>query len=572
MRKNWKALACMAMACTMLCGTFVGCGGNSSNGTSSGAGGTQGDSVQAPNKTLGVAEEYLPVVDKIKAQTGKVDVVILFDGTEKGWEALEKEYERIHNNQVNVELNTRYTSETYADALNNQYGSKTDWDIVQGNLGYGENTRTYCYNMAAKITSKNEYAGNKTWSEVLEEDAYISDKTGGNTETYLMNSEGLQTAWFYNKLAFNEAVEKGYENSKGEADIPLTWDDLIYLCEKMEEAGYNNPLGISLNRDSISASQFTWLLRVYGDYYYRNEYNYIMNDDNYEVDLTNENPEEGSGYSVCNTKIFNMILDEDDEAEYGHYVGGTSDKFQDFLAQFEKMSEHLPSDVINISMEEMRSDFRSQGKGKNAPQIMLDYAGIGLSYAKSEAIDMDFFDYPIMESEYVEEETLLRDVGGNGGYLSIVTFGHSTEQNNLNIDFMKFVMSPYGQTVYYKGLSEGGGVPKGLTTVVNDYVVIPEEWKAFFETDKITFTGLSDSNPFVSYFIRDLSGEYNSNLKARELWQNFLAGQGGDKISAEKFGGDWQDVLLQDWANFSTSQGWDKNCWKYPGESEKFGG
>ena len=185
---------------------------------------------------------------------------------------------------------------------------------------------------------------------------------------------------------------------------------------------------------------------------------------------------------------------------------------------------------------------------------------------------MDFFDYPIMESEYVEEETLLRDVGGNGGYLSVVTYGHSTEQNNLTIDFMKFVMSPYGQTVYYKGLSEGGGVPKGLTTVVNDYVVIPEEWKTFFETDKISFSGLSDSNPFVSCLIRDLNSEPKSKEAARNLWQSFLAGKGKDKISAMKFGGDWQDVLLEDWETFSTSQGWDKNCWKYPGESEKYGG
>jgi hypothetical protein len=103
-------------------------------------------------------------------------------------------------------------------------------------------------------------------------------------------------------------------------------------------------------------------------------------------------------------------------------------------------------------------------------------------------------------------------------------------------------------------------------------VVIPEEWKAFFETDKISFSGLSDSNPFISYFIRDLSGEAKSTEKARSLWQGFLAGKGGDKISAAKFGGDWQDVLLEDWATFCTSQGWDKNCYKYPGESEKFGG
>ena len=555
MRKNWKALACMTMACTMLCGAFASCGG----------GKTGGGSMQGPNRELGVAEEFLPDVSAMKQQVGTIDVVILFDGTEKGWEALEKEYERIHGNQVNVKLNTTYTSANYADALNNEFGTKTQWDIVQGNLAEGGNTRTYCYNMAAEIIKANPYAGNKVWKQVLQEEAYLSDKTGSNAETYLMNSEGLQTAWFYNKVAFDAAVEQGYENDDGEADVPVTWDDLMYLCECMEKAGYENPLGIALDRDAISASQFTWLLRVYGDYYYRNEYNYIMDNADYQVDLTSENPEKSSEYSICQTKIFNMILDEDDEGGYDHYVGANSDKFQDFLSQFAKMENYLPSNVASTSMETMRADFRSQGKGKSAPQIMLDYAGIGLSYSqkKDETFSVDFFDYPIMVSDYIDEGTLLRDVGGNGGYLSIMN--QSSDQNALSLDFMKFVMSPYGQSVYYNGLANGSGVPKGLTTVINDYVVIPEDWKAFFDTDKISFTGLSDSNPFISYLIRDLNQEPKSSAKAIELWQKFLAGKGKDKINAGQFGGQWQDVLMVDWVTFCQRQGWDQNCWKNPG-------
>ena len=45
---------------------------------------------------------------------------------------------------------------------------------------------------------------------------------------------------------------------------PVTWNDLISLCENMEKAGYTNPLGITLCDASIESLQFTWLLRVYG--------------------------------------------------------------------------------------------------------------------------------------------------------------------------------------------------------------------------------------------------------------------------------------------------------------------
>ena len=577
MKKKFMAVSCLAFACTFAFGACGGAqgstGGNSTeNSGGSSSGGNKGY-ISQEVLDLGAEfnSEYYPVEEAIEQKQGKIDVAILFEGTEKGWEAVANEYMRLQSNAVVVKLDTNWTAGNYPEKLDQELTSKTDWDIVQGNLASGGNTRTYCMNMQPSINTKNAYAGNKTWREVLMEDAYISDKTGTSTETFLMNSEGLQTAWFVNTVALEAAAEQGYVNAEGKAENPITWDDLMSLCSAMEKAGYSNPLGISVATDSINNSQFTWLLRVYGDYYYRNEYNNIMTEGStYEVDLTAEQPEADEGYSLSNPKLFNSILGEDISA---NYVGGNSAKFKDFISQFGKMKDYLLLDAATTSMAQMRSLFQQQSNGKESPQIMLDYVGSGLSFAQSETNDfkIDFFDYPTMVSEYVEENTLLRDVGDNGGYLSIVQQG--SEQNALTLDFMKFFMSPYGQTVYYKGLSDAKASPKGLTLVDNSLVIVPTEWKEYFETDKISFTGLSDSNPYITFLVRSLDSGVNSTMKAEELWKKYLTGTGSDAINAEDFGGQWQDSLMADWAAFCKNHSWNVNCYKYPEQDDtSFGG
>ena len=573
MKKKLTAITAMMLAMGFVLGS---CGGSSGgdNSQGQGAGSDSTTSVGGGNSDFKLLEldgfnaDHYPEMANIKQQEGKIDVVILFDGTEKGWEAVADEYMRIHEG-VAVDLNSTYTASDYPAKLNSEVtGGKTDWDIVQGNLFNGNNLAAYCFDMTSLIDTENPYAGaGYYWNDVLERNAYITDQSGKNTTIRIINTEGLQTAWFVNDVAFAAAVEQGYLNEAGKAEKPVTWDDLMTLCDCMQKAGYSNPLGISINKDSVNASQFTWLLRVYGDYYYRSEYGNIMIDDNYDVDLSSQNPEAEANCVVRDTKLYNVILDESS----GDYVGATSDKFKDFLSQFGKMKKYLAADAGTVSMDQMRDRFRQQSKGNSSPQIMLDYAGSGLAFKKAEtdSFTMDYFDYPVMVSEYIDrEETLLRDVGGNGGYLSIVS--HGVSQNSLNVDFMKFVMSPYGQSIYYKALNENNIVPKGLTTVIPELVVVPQEWNAFFQdTSKISFTGLSDSNPFVSALIRDMNGEAISTAKAIELWNNYLV-LGTESVDG--FAGEWQDALEEDWKEFCRKNNWNVNCYKYPGKDTNFGG
>lgn len=562
-----KKILAVILASTLCMSGLVGCGGKKTDDDA------LENAISAEHIDLGDTfdETYYPDEGQIVQQQGKIDLVLLFDGTEAGWQALADEYSRLHGGQVAVMLNTDYSSGTYQDALKYEISSEnTEWDIVMGN--YVSNlVNKYCINMYSYINEPNAYAGNQTWSSILDEAAYITDKTGANTSTYIMNSENLWTAWFVNKVALEEAGKLGYTNADGEVANPVTWNDLMNLCKYMEEAGYENPLGISLATSAIEAEHFAWLLRVYGDYYFRNEYKDIMtNGSEFELDLTDENPESNIEYAVDYTKLYHKLLDSSSDK----YVGGNSAKYKEFISNLQQMKPYL--DTINgttASMGDLRNEFKTQSSGKASPQIVLDYLGTGLMFLNSEAegFEVDFFDYPVMESAggYVPEGMLVRDVGGSGGYLSIIN--HKAAQNELNLDFIKFVMSPYGQSIYYDALSKTEFAPKGLTLVQKDLVKVPEAWLEFFQTDVISFTGLSDNSEFVRNLTMGFGGQ-DVRGDLAQLWQKYLVGIGSDVIDTEKFGSSWADICMDAWAAYAKQNNWNVNCYKYPGQGTSYGG
>ena len=567
-----KKLLALLMAATMAAG-LIGCGAG-------GGGSAEGKIGKVdPLEITGFDSAYTPDFANVTQQEGQIDVVIIFDGTEKGWEALAKEYERIQGGYVTVKLDTSYIGTSiYTDKLRSEVQGDTNWDIVQGNLIGGELIQTYCMNMNSWITENNAYAGaGRMWKDVLTENAYITDVSGANSNCYILNSENLQTAWFVNTVALQAAADKGYKNAEGKAENPITWDDMMNLCEKMVEAGYSSPLGIAMSDDSITANQFAWLLRVYGDQYYRQEYanvfaiegdvGYIENE--YELDLTATNPEADADFNISDTRLYNSILD--DSISNFSYVGANSDKFAEFIGQFYKMRDYLRVDAANMTLEDMRNMFMTQSKGKESPQIMLDYAGSGLNFIASEAADyeIDFYDYPAFVGDYVDEDTIVRDVGGNGGYLSCVR--KDDAQNELNKDFLKFVMSPYGQSVYYDALSKSGSTVKGITTVKTETVVVPQEWEEFFATDKISFNGLVDTNMYVSNLVMYIgTAKVESQTVGKNLWKQYLTGTGKDVISTEEFQSEWHDALMEGWKITCKSVGYNEECYLYPGKETNY--
>ena len=583
-KKLFSAIALMTCFTSLFSITACGGGGGTSEGGSSeNTGSITVNPLTVAELGEGFQERYLPDKAAIKQYSGKIDIALDFEGTVKGWEALATEYERLQGNGVDVNVITTYSGSTYTERLNNELTNpKTDWDIVEGNLGYGS-TRQRCVDMYPSVSSYNPYCGTQTmWSSVLESAAYKTKEADNSGESYIMNSEIMQTCWFVNDVAFTAAVEKGYVNAAGEAAYPITWDDLISLCDYMQQAGYTNPLGITLCDASIESLQFTWLLRVYGDYYYRQFYEYIMAGEVgskwSKYDSTVKVLEADPTYGVQWAKLLNIMFDKDCSFGKG-YAGMTSEVYLDFVGNLAKMKGYLMKDVSSTEFTALRDEFETQSDGKESPQIVLDYQGFGINYEKSSKVELGYFDYPQMiAGNYTKgefegdpivdnENTITRDIGGNGGFLSVINHTDKA-QNELNKDFMKFVLSPYGQTIYYKGLAAAGEVPKGLSSVKNDLVVIPNEWKAFFaESNKtITFNGDVDANPFLSWGVRYANGYRETQNIIRGNWRALLMTglDAGQELTPAGFASKWETAVIADAADIIAFNGWPSEFWKDP--------
>ena len=582
-KKFLSAIALMTCFTSLFSVTACNFGGGSGDGDSANGSTIAVNPLTVAELGEGFNEAYLPDKASIKQYSGRVDIALDFEGTVKGWEALEKEYERLQGDSVDINVITTYSGSTYTNRLNNELTNpKTEWDIVEGNLGYGS-TRKRCVDMYPAISSYNPYCGEQTmWSSVLESAAYKTKEADNSGESYIMNSEIMQTCWFINDEAFAAAAEQGYLNANGEAAYPVTWDDLINLCQAMKDAGYSNPLGITLCDASIESLQFTWLLRVYGDYYYRQFYEYIMAGEvgakwsDYDAAATVL--EGKSTYGVQWAKLLNIMFDK--ECKFGKgYAGMTSEVYLDFVGNLAKMKGYLMKDTESTEFGALRDQFETQSDGKSSPQIILDYQGFGINYEKSSKIELGYFDYPQMiagkytkgefEGEDIvdNENTITRDIGGNGGFLSVISHTDKA-QNELNKDFIKFVMSPYGQTIYYKGLAAAGEVPKGLSSVKNNLVVIPNEWKEFFaeSNETITFNGDVDANPFLSWGVRYVNGYTETQKIIRQSWRNLLmTGLSADQqLTPIGFATKWETAVNKDAADLIAFNGWPENFWKDP--------
>lgn len=159
----------------------------------------------------------------------------------------------------------------------------------------------------------------------------------------------------------------------------------------------------------------------------------------------------------------------------------------------------------------------------------------------------------------------VRDVGGNGGYLSVMYHRSDAAQDELSIDFLKFFMSPYGQSVYYKALQEKSIAPNGLSTVLN--FVVPESWKTFFESDKIAFNGLCDVNWYNNNFIYHINGTSDSRAKHLEVVQNLLKTKtyASADEAIKDFQNNWDGAVREGYGVLCASFNWKSDSWKEPG-------
>ena len=556
MMKNLKKLGAFLLAATSLlscaaCGGGNG-GGNSGGGTSApagtdsgnGGGGTPSTTLTSIDQDIynALSADYQFDTDYVKQNKSKFSGTLYMArayGDElPGWEYVYEAYEKMYPN-VTIE-NAEYTSgNAMKEALATQMSTGTETiGLVQGNY-VQDQLGQYGYNFQGGFMETiNPYA-TPAGDEVYMGDL-VNDYTFNNLRAERVTFQNTSTCFFVNTTALAEV-------NMTVADIK-TWDDIITACKLLKEKGYDAPFGVGGNNDSLTSKDFKWMQRIYLDQYYMDmiddlqvqsaDYNYNKSiADGFKFSFDKNDYETDTNYKVNSMRGYNMILNE--QADNPYYVGAKSAKYRCFLENLCKIGPYVSRGFATNGITEIQQSFLRGGKSDAV--FMINYAGFGIAlenYTNSGDISFDWgcFDYVPMvcscnvacndangnhtcshvDNAETEDQCTLhvhttktRDEGGVGGFIGLYTEGKTSEEIELYLDFIRFFMSPYGQSLFYKGLEQNFGWPKALSVI--DGTVMPASWNNFVEYSKgITFNGLCSNwfNEFMAGCVKASGSQY----------------------------------------------------------------
>lgn len=548
MMRRWRRSIAATLAISMVCASLTACGGNDEDVNKN------EESVAGVNYDIynSLEEGYqfdLASVEE-KQQSGNMSGTIYIDRAFlmelSGWEYVTEAYSALYP-EVEFKLNEYASGTDMATAIKTpMLSGTTTVGLVQGNYVKTE-LETTGYNFQAGILDEvNEYAGagedgeGIIWSDIMS--SQLLDNSNGN---YLLVSQETETGIFVNTTAL---VEAGVVDKEGNAKIPTTWNEMMDACEALKAAGYTAPFGIGQTTGTL----MDWMIKIYGDQYYRDllddvqqmpgDFNYKQAAGGFELDLLDGDITLDDKYNVNQMRLFNSLLNTSSDSPY--YVGANSEKFRCLMRNFLKMGNYVSATFTEDSMDKVQQDFLAGTK--DSPVFMPNYVGFGISIMNTEGVNFewDVMDYVPMECncdvkcnegsgcDHVDNNathnectkhcvtTLTRDVGGSGGYIGLYTYGKSEELVDLYLDFIKFYLSPYGQSCFYYGLAEGGGSPKAMSGIVG--TVSPSDWNQFFEAiENVEFNGLAALNPYVSYIAFGPVG-YDSQTALKTVMGNSL--------------------------------------------------
>lgn len=493
-----------------------------------------------------------------------------------GWEYVYDVYQKMYPN-VKIVNNEYSSGQDMKQALvvQMQSGSETV-GLMQGNY-VEDQLKSSGYNFQGGFTDMvNPYASPAgEENEVLVGDL-LDDYTYQSLASTRITFQKTTTGFFVNATALAEA-------GMTTADIQ-TWDDIIEACRRLKEKGYTAPFGLGGSNDSITTKDFSWLYKIYIDQYYRDmiddiqvqpaDYNYNKETaEAFQFSFEKNDYETDPNYKVNSMRAYNLLLNPD--ADNPYYVGAKSEKFKCFIDNLLKISPYVSRGFATNGIMEIQQSFLRGGKDDAV--FMINYAGYGVAldnYKNTGGInfDWDCFDYVPMvcscnvvcnengvhkcthvdDAETEDECTLhvkttkTRDVGGIGGYIGLYTDGKTEEEIELYLDFVKFFLSPYGQSLFYKGLEQNAGWPKAESVI--DGVVFPSSWSNYIKySEKITFDGICAANWFLDFLGGCIRASGSQYTECKTALQNNIPTGNASRII------DIFDVQIKSYANDALS-------------------
>lgn len=493
MKRRMMALV-MSGVCTA--SLLAGCGSSGTAATTATTAAPEADSSQeAASEAESASTEADAASTSEDVATGTDDKTITVScqtgvGQQESWEAVAKAYEEKHPDvKVDVDLKA---VEGYDQWVQTAFSTKDPKaDIVNINLATSMAT--------GKSINYNDYIDNDspysdgTWGEQFDMSQQGENSVGVFDSLNLMS---VQVLWLYNKDIFDKVG----------VEAPKTWDELVDVCKKISDSGYQ-PIALAGNYDSFYSGQMGWLAQIYADQTTRSmveknraqegDYDYDPDiDANWKYDPTDPWNDDSDKVTQNPVRAFANVKN-------GVYRGDTQG-MKDVWTKFaEVFPAYAGGDAFFGTDSNGAKTLFYQGKaamivdgGWGIVNFMNDMkaleAGEEVEDSNGDAIQnvkkftLGTFNMPSMEGDSFEAKA--RTIEVSNGFLGCISKDQA--HDDLVVDFLMYYSSQEGQTVAVNALLDAGGTVNGPSLVYG--VTYPDEINNAFA--ECTFIGNCQKN------------------------------------------------------------------------------
>ena len=429
---------------------------------------------QDATPTSDVVEIQAPAEQNQQDLSGEV-VISIPSNDVQTYQALADAYMALHPNvTVSVELKPAGDEDAYGQWVRTQFAAGTPRvSVIESPHVRDLSQEGRLINWGPYLQNINPYTGD-VWENAFEPWALNIVRDPNTGEMFTIPYVSVQTFWVYNKRIFQEA---------GITDVPPqpTWSQLVEWSDKIKAAGYI-PVSMEGTVDQIwSGGRMPWLMRSAMDQYHRDDLQLIHCqpgdwcfrdgiDDKWTYDPTdprNDDPDKVSTNIVrhldalqngdirFDTACMADMMDQIGEifiTSNGNVPAGWAgmpDAYPLFLTQKAAMWM-----VTGGFYTTFPKDIRALAEGQ--------YGGAAeVTAADSQAatlFDYGTFAFPSLEGDCVQAPARANEL--TNGFLAVPV--KDSAQNELEIDFIMFWMSPTGMKIYLENKLDPNNLQGGI--------------------------------------------------------------------------------------------------------------
>ena len=448
-----------------------------------------------------------------------------------------KAYEKLHPDvTIDVDLKAADGYDQWVQTAFTTEDPKAD--IV--NINLAGNTKTgKSINYSDYIDNDSPYSDG-TWGEQF--DVSKQRKTGATGAFDALSLESVQVLWLYNKDIFEKVG----------VEPPTTWDELVNVCQKLKDAGYQ-PIAMPGNYDSFYSGTMGWLSQIYADQTTRsmvNENRAQEGDWDFDPDIdgswtydptdpwNDDSDKVTQNPSRAFANIKNGVYRGDTDGMkavwtnfakvFPAYVGG--DAFFGTDADGAKTLFYQGKAAMMVNGAWGVIDFMNDMKALDSGKDIEDSSGNAISNVQK--FSLGTFNMPTMEGDKFEAP--VRTIEVALGFLGCIS--KTQEHNDLVVDFLEYYSSKEGQSIAINARLDAGGSVNGPSLVYG--VEYPEEIQAAF--DQMTFIGNCQKD-FSNTLARGIGESAETFREFYQYSYDYLNG----KISIDEWAKDHENNIME---------------------------